>query len=176
MQFDGVDDYVSVSSTSALNFGTNNFTVCAVVKPKTNMILKTTSDKIFVSKGNAEFGDAYPGWKIGFDKWWGLTFICGNGTAEAHVSTNKNLLTNTVFITGVRDEKNLYLYIDGTLVGSTPNNGYNISSNVPLTIGSTYTFKPDLFSNSDIHNVMIYNRALSQQEITQNYLAGKNNP
>ena len=67
------------------------------------------------------------------------------------------------------------IYINGTLAGQQQGSSYSVVGTSLLTLGaySTFAFSPFYHFNGYISNYSIYNRALSEQEIQQNYNALK---
>jgi hypothetical protein len=83
-----------------------------------------------------------------------------------------NNWTNIVF--SHNNQNGGKIYINGNLISSTNTNGDICSSTNPLYFGTDNNFGTLWrFFNGKIDDIAIYNRALSQTEITQNYNAQK---
>jgi hypothetical protein len=99
----------------------------------------------------------------------------GAGTSEVTVSgsiVNTGTWSN-VSVTRVKSSGLISLYVNGSLSNSgTGNAGNTLNSNSKIKIGSGDDYPSFSFGGS-IANVQIYNRALSRDEITQNFNATK---
>ena len=112
----------------------------------------------------------------------GITFYGTNSTAHFTVNTYNSDLASTSISTGVinnyhcsYDESTLKLYKDGSLVSSTSYNvavtynssyGWNVATN---STGVGLSLSPDM----NCYSFRAYNRALSADEVLQNYNATK---
>ncbi|MBS3072191.1 hypothetical protein J4408_04330 [Candidatus Pacearchaeota archaeon] len=171
MNFDGVNDYISISGAGAINSPTK-LTIAAWIYPTS---LGTGSTlKMIVGGHNTTF--PYPGYsltlgavsgvctdstKIGF--WSGTAWICSNANT---ISAN-----TWIFVTVVHNGTHVELYKDG--IGQGAQAGYAISSyNGAKSIGST-SYATGHFFNGSIDEVMIFNRSLSAGEIRELYSKGR---
>ena len=162
--FDGVDDFIEIQSNSNLQL-TNNYTLCgwfnADVFFNTNV-----SDRSIISKVQSS------GWNGGYE-----VIIGGNTNDIAHVGNvagNNFVLGSTGYSIGVwymflvtYDGNTMKLYMNGILVNSTTINGNLQTSNLPLLFG-----KRDgniQYFDGKLDDIGIWNRALTQQEITALY-------
>jgi hypothetical protein len=189
ISFDGVNDYINFGDV--LDMGTKSYTINVWVK------LNSGGAHTFVSKARAaqqnfRFAVGTYDYKIS-------AFMQGNSSFNnAGVGVDINpygsttLTTNTWYMmTYVFDRSSrLSLYLNGvkeTITGSYPDlssavganadvisqwNGLDFQSDNPFRIGS-YTGSdnstPINMTNGNIGSVQIYNRVLSQEEITQNF-------
>mgnify|MGYP003138824235 CR=1 FL=1 len=112
----------------------------------------------------------------------GITFYGANSTAHFTVNTYNSDLASTSISTGVinnyhcsYDESTLKLYKDGSLVSSTSYDvavtynssyGWNVATN---STGVGLSLSPDM----NCYSFRVYNRALSADEVLQNYNATK---
>jgi PKD repeat protein len=166
--FDGVDDYVSVSSASSLNITNGDFTVevwiylNAIGSYGDGIIGRLPSDNSS-GWGLAIQGREYgiPG-KINFfsnNNWIGQSSGAVSANVWTHVAVTRagNLLT---------------YYINGSSSGSFTNTG-NSDNSLSLSIGDMYSAYPSSVwkVNGLIDEVKIFNRALSATEVSK--LAGK---
>jgi hypothetical protein len=160
--FDGVDDYATVSS-SLFTFGTGNFTLDVWVKPlsfttyghmlslpdQNTFTLKfdTTADSpgggIIYYYPNTNYGST-PSWKATLNTWNNVTLV---------------RLSNVG-----------YTYLNGTFTGTSGNFNNNITTQL-LSIHKG--FISGELASSQMAAIKIYNRALSAQEVLQNYNATK---
>ena len=165
--FDGVDDYVLDSSVN-YNSYSNNFTAVAWVKP---------NNAIGGIMGWGHSGVApYYTWALSISSSRFSTQIY-NGTNHYIISDNTeiNKWQNAAFV--VYQSGLMELYINNSKYSTVG------SSNLILSRGDQYnrtiigtnpnTSVSTAFLNSNISQVQIYNRALSAQEIQQNYNATK---
>jgi hypothetical protein len=157
-----------VLSYPSANFSTNNFTMEAWVSVRNY----PSTNAVFISNR----GTSDNGWllDVTFNKK-GRVFIQRDaGTSYSIETTNELGLNKWSNLSVVRNGTNLSMYRDGIFQNSTtlPSN-YNIQS----AYANDYVFR--YFSSSgaldgNISSIKYYNRALSQQEILQNYNATKN--
>ena len=86
------------------------------------------------------------------------------GTYNTGWTANSN---SWYHFTLIRDQNNLTAYINGNVVGTYNPSAIN-SPSTSIFFGSTY-FTNSVFFNGKIDDIAIYNRALTQQEITNLY-------
>ena len=159
--FDGVDDYVNCGSPSTLNFGTGNFNLsCWVNIPSTSgadwigIISRYVSGVGFWIQLNP--GNRY----VGFG-WDGSNFITSSTSAGGgqwkFISCQRTGSTSAE------------VYVNGISVASSSSMPSGTSNGQQIDIG-----RIDIagrYSAGNIAQVSIYNRALTAQEIQQNYNA-----
>ena len=171
--FDGVDDYITVGGISAIT--SNLVTVCTWVKRDADGwngalfgfgTANTSTQDIYFwgTDSNRQFG---------FNTWasdsWGFTGSTAAGEimdGEWHYLTavfNRSALTSSlIYVDGV--SKSLS-QVRGTTATRTPSTNFGIGLNGWFT-GSQLL-------NGNLANTFIYNKQLTQAEITQNYNAQK---
>jgi len=165
LRFDGVNDYVTFGSPSILNFGTRDFSLSAWF----NITSLPSAWKTIISKGDS---GAY-GYGIEISSSNGYTCsIQAAAGSNTHLSSGTPTLNVWHNIVCVYDrDTNMYLYVDGVLrVNNTAwmlNNSGSVSTSSVLTIGSHDTTV--WYFNGTIDEVMIFNRSLTQGEITALY-------
>jgi hypothetical protein len=155
LTFDGTDDYISVSAIPALAFGTGDFTAEVMINPAsfssyTHMVALRQQDR-FALKANVSDGAIYyydpnfntygqtPGWTLSLNQWNHVVLVRQGGTA--------------------------YAYLNGISRGSV--GGFNSNfTETQMNIGWGWGGE---FTNKQIGVVKMYNRALSANEISQNY-------
>jgi hypothetical protein len=162
LEFDGVDDYVTLSS-SQIAPGTGAFTWNFWVKlndlSNASILFSGTGSNssygvVFLNPTSSGLGYYALGFNIADNNtsfgsnWWYITFV-GNGGADG--------------------SRNLKLYRNTIQSGSTFTNNYNFTSTTPI-IGANHSFYAELM-RGNIANVSYYNRALTAQEIQQNFNA-----
>lgn len=164
----GTNNYIAIASSSAWNFGTSSFSVGAwykAVGAQANLVRYDTG----LSAG----------------LWWLYT----DSTTISFRIYNSNRATNSSvsytipntngtwhYLVGVRDSGSLMrLYYDGALVSSaTETAGINViaGSGAYPAIGRLGSFNGEYCAYT-VSNVHMYNRALSTQQVAQNYNALK---
>jgi hypothetical protein len=151
LKFDGTDDYISVPSTTSLNVGTGNFTVCFNIKTtSTSNVVETILDKRVESSGVITGLHVYTyGGKVAMQLGDGATYQnYVSPTSIADGNWHSVIITvNRTSTTGGN------MYVDGTLkytFNPTSVQG-NINNTTALTIGKrsdTTTTATSYFRNS----------------------------
>ncbi len=170
--FDGVDDYVNIPYPSGLNSGspiTVSLWAKWITTGSTTATIQTLVDNNYQTSpgsigffiqdrpdlgGVLEWG-AQPGFGITRCT---STFQVGDGTWR--------------HITGTNDGANSVLYVDGTQSGLARTAAGIGDSQLFINLGR-WRFTQTRYLNGNIQGLMIYNRALSSQEVLQNYNATK---
>jgi prepilin-type N-terminal cleavage/methylation domain-containing protein len=178
--FDGLDDYVSIGHITTLNPGIGDFTFGSFFK--VNSGVTSNFFPVIFSKSQLDWQNGYlirPTWP------YNGTFIVGvsqGGSTGVDRTTVTSTLTASlgtwVNIVGVwtSSTRTLLLYFNGIQNGSsTITNSININPTANLEFGrynritqSRYEYLP-----GNIAQVSIYNRALTPEEIQQNFNATK---
>jgi len=162
LSFNGTSDLVNTGSDL---YGTGTFTVCAWAKPKSTAawVLKAIS-----GNGRSFFDNI----NTGSNNYW---ILSSDGGANTVWSATDALVLNTwQHVCGVRLSSGLAtMYVNGAVSGSE-----NQNSGTPETYGYATVIgasRSDATSPFDglIDDVRIYNRALSQAEITALYQSGE---
>ena len=177
--FDGVNDYISVLSSTSLNFGTgNSFTISFFYSP--GSVVSQTSGF------NGVIGKSWPtginpprGWQIGRDNST-LRFESRGGTDLTNPNNNPLCGDNNIYaITALQNDhyvfvfervlNEIYLYKNSTLVHTTICSDIfrEMDNNSPLLIGVDR--EGWFFSSGIMDDIGIWNRVLTQQEITDLY-------
>jgi len=175
--FDGANDYVSTNNFS-LDFNTQSFTLSAWVKTSNNV----RSGKIINKGQSSAFPAGGAGYSLRFVPTSGAMFSVGDGSSFTSVSvSNVDDVPNNVwkFFVGVFDRatSTQTIYIDGVFNNSaTFSLGSTSNPQAELTIGNLergiYGQGSEFFIG-DISTVSIYNKALTADEVKQNYNALK---
>ncbi|BAQ64272.1 LamG-like jellyroll fold domain-containing protein [Geminocystis sp. NIES-3709] len=165
---DGVNDYLEISNSNAVNFTTNqNFTVETLVKANPNQQDLRNNDNDIIEKWSGDSG--YP---------FVIRYIRSTGrisVARFDGSNNPGITSNSSINDGkyhhiafVKEGTQLRLYIDGRLEGSTTDTTRNsTTNNSPLFIGRRGGNTPNHF-RGEIDEVRIWNKVLTQQELQAN--------
>ena len=172
LSFDGTDEYVSVSSTTALNWGIGNWTF----------------DVWFFLSSSYSNNDLYvaifdsPQFFVGILRS-GLTGVPGFYTIDTGAGFISSSYSTYIFgaytyscagkwtnLTLSKNESTSYCYLNGSLYASKTTGAYSNQSNsgrYGINSSNNYPL------NGNIASTKIYNRALSAAEISQNYNALK---
>lgn len=166
--FDGVNDFVS---TSYFGSDSSNYTFSAWYNPL------NTVNTYALNRGRDGSGNGW-GLLLGSDNSSGNRYRAGAVKTDGGVaglvtySTSPMILNRWVYLTGVWISGNsINLYVNGIFNSSVSTTGTVLRTSTDgWIIGSITTSG---FSNQQVAIAQIYNRALSAQEITQNYNATK---
>lgn len=157
---DGVDDYVNLGLEN-YNFG-QNITFEALIKINE---LKTTNNQDFFGNWEVAGGGLYfnTSSKLGFYMYIEELSTGKSITAPANIN-------NWYTVVGTYDGSIMKLYINGELKNSLEVTGTIKKSSVNIALGANAnTNSYSNYSNISVKRAMIYNRALTQEEIQQNY-------
>ena len=162
LKFDGSNDYITTGISGIVPTSTSPYTVSVWCYRNTNNL---SYKELLAQWTNANSGNSF---YFGFensnvrftDNWTPIT-VAGAG--------NTNVWMNLV---GVYTVSNAYIYLNGVLI-ATKGSGFTYTGTGPLIIGRQGELNSEYF-DGNIGNVLIYNRALTSAEISQNYNAQKN--
>jgi hypothetical protein len=169
--FDGGDDYINIPNAAALN--PTIITISCWVKFTT-----FTNNANLVSKGFTSVAGPFIQYSLKMGDFEATRDLYGfqisnNGTNVTVTSASRLLTNKYYFLTATYDGTTLKLYRDGIQdANSTASSGAIASYATPLQIGRWGTQGSQYF-NGNISQVSMYNRALTAQEILQNYNATK---
>jgi hypothetical protein len=163
LQFDGVDDYVTLVD-DPLDMGTSDFSI--VFRIKTSYTPSTTMDMILYkgAHGNVGYKVAYTN-----NNTIRLTIQDSSGYASLPTTTTFNDGEWHHVAFSIDRDGTSYVYVDGVLDNSgdlTAING-SIDNSITAIVGSLGG--TDRFLNGILDELRIYNRALSESEIQQLY-------
>ena len=170
--FDGTNDYISVPHSSSISASTtNSFTLSTWFLSTVN---GTSSTLEIVNKRNNTGGPTYVSYGLSWRRVSTTdTIFARVGFTDTSVSDlNSTALNQNVWYSATEtfDGTNHKLYINGALNQSGSISGKTIlDDGFPLTINSYTGSSEFLAGKTSI--VLYYNRALSQQEILQNFNA-----
>jgi len=156
--FSGDNDTVSIANSASLQL-TTGLTLESVF----TMSVLPTSEEYIMGK------NSYNDYKFSI-KSTGLLNFTLTTTTSTDANTSVALVVGTKYhIVCTYDGANMKIYKNGVLVTTVAKTGTIHTSTNALTIGSNRT---SLYFNGTIRSSRIYNRALTQAEITQNYNSG----
>ena len=179
LSFNGSTDYVNGGTDSSLNMGSGNFSVSLWFLSRGDV---AGAVQILYHKG--ESGTAGKRYTLCFDNYNScsadtINFEIDDDSTKKYVCSQNVAAYNTWYhVVGVRDGNNLRLYINGSEDPNSPTDitGYgNINSARDLGIGGGWVNEVGWanFLKGSIDDVRIYNRALTQAEITKLYQSGQ---
>ena len=171
LDFDGSDDYISVPSTSStpVDFSAKNYTIEAWINPDTTPAL---GSPIFTKYGTS---DSLRSIKFDYDGSGKLKlFERATGTNASHFSTTILTLNRWTHVAVTRTSSQVKFYIDGSLDATvsstfTPNNGGSQNINIGSQANGQFNF-----FNGQIGQVRVYDTALTDSDISQNFNFTKN--
>ncbi|MDB4409099.1 DUF4394 domain-containing protein, partial [Akkermansiaceae bacterium] len=170
LSFNGNNASIEIADNPSLR-PTESWTVSAWVKPEN---LGIPYNERILDKGGSN-GSGIPGYALWYDADRKFSFLStwgGGVQGERLVSTTTVNSSDWYLVTGTYDGNTSRLYINGSLEASAQNEWENRSTN-PLLIGRYYNTS---YWTGSIDEVRIYNRALSEQEVTTLYGIESNPP
>ncbi|MGV8946331.1 MAG: LamG domain-containing protein [Lutibacter sp.] len=165
-------DYISVSDNSSLNFGKGNFSIDAWVKTSDNMNALIIASKFVITTGSNVISSGY----LFSSESGKLGFYMGDGSASALHAVSTNQIADGLwhFVAVTVDRKITTggkLYIDGNLVLTfNPTTKPNSITNTSLMVIAKSNITS--VNKGQIDEVEIFNRILTQEEITSIFKAG----
>ncbi|MEK6837067.1 MAG: LamG domain-containing protein, partial [Nanoarchaeota archaeon] len=171
LNLDGTDDYVNISDSASLKFGTGPFTLSAWVK-----FTGTADSKRIVSKYPGGNNAGYEIVQAGATEQGDFSFYL-NKDNDVSDSVNTATLGKKYNdgrwhqVVGTRDGTNVKMYVDGVLVATGVDHRYNLDGSTNLAIGSIATGTSS-FWNGAIDEVKIVNGSLTAAEIAADYRKG----
>jgi hypothetical protein len=171
--FDGTDDVIYVDHDQCLEFGLGEFSVCCWVK----LDDYPAEDCRVVGKMSGQnradtYGDSF-GYGITIETT-GIVhgIIQENGTGEKVEWTIPLETDQWYFLAIVRGEGTLRLYVDGEIKDTNPSS--NLADNrASLEIGaSKTTIQDDRWFPGSMDDILIMNRAMTDEEITSKFDEG----
>src|SRR3989344_2275887 len=182
LNFDGVNDYVNIGTGTAAmnNFNSVGFTVEAWVY----MRLSGARYPAVFGKSVGDFTDACLNQK-------GIMFIVPNDPSDAvfrkfvfgagdgtcynaiRYDAGAGIFDRWVFLSATFDSSQLSLYIDGSLVSTTPRTVTGSIDNTATDLNMGRWRTANLYFNGMIDEMRVWNRTLSANEIAAHYLSEK---
>jgi len=170
--FDGVNDYCTgFGNTSTFSFiqNTGIFTISAWIR------LTDFANARYILGNNNGTGGA-KGFYIGYETTnQRFSFFLTNGTTSFLIFRRNSLITNSnyVYVTYTGNGTNSTLYKDGVFVVTSNNYGTLSTGDSTTELGVGRINNTGGYWQGNIPIVQIYNRALTPQEVLQNYNATK---
>jgi hypothetical protein len=161
LNFDGAADHIVVPSDDSLNFGTEDFSICAWAKT-TATTGRWASRQDIAGKGDPSIS----GYALSADSNKAFFWIGDVGEVPGTSEINDG---EWHCLIGVRKSSDTFLYVDGELEAS-GTNAESVSTSISCIIAKHPTKSESYFAGA-IDEVCIYNRALNEDEIKQIYEA-----
>jgi hypothetical protein len=184
--FDGIDDYIDFGDSSIIDFGNSDFTVCFWVNRQTSNGPFDYDNSFAFGKwdhGDATLGENEFGTAISYDDSSGFNkfqFATNIGTNPISVCRSNDTvsLNNWYFLLAQRNGDSITTFVNG-IIQNTIFIGSGVLNNAGRTLlmGTYYPFNPLHqtpwnFTNALFDDAAIWNRALTQQEITDLFNSG----
>lgn len=178
---DGTNDFIEVPDNALLDFGSNNFTV----EYWFNKLTTTTSfDNIWgpnkwntgASPGTNEWCLQIGNGTVGNTNSYSFFVEVGNTTYGTGESSEQLVLNRWYQLIGVRNSNLLQTYLNGRLRQNVSPSGFlslSVVNNVGRNLRINNSNVNNFHTNADNSIIRIYNRALTPQEVLQNYNATK---
>ena len=172
LTFNGIDNYGRLENTANMEFP-NGTTWEVRIKIVSLMDLNTSNSTEFfgswevIGGGGLSF-NTNNNFKVGLY----LSDSNNNTVAKSITSDMQNNINQLYTLTVVYDNQKLKIYINSLLAAETSYEGVLNPAVVPFAIGGNpNTTGMDRYANVEFQNVLIYNRALSENEVARNYQA-----
>jgi hypothetical protein len=159
--FNGISNYINIPDNQ--NFHTlNSITISTWFKS-----LDSTNywAKLVAKHYDASSGSFYIVWEHNY-----IRFSAITNFQYAGINSGNIIDGEWHHACGVYDGTTMYLYIDGILINSSPNNGSIKETNYPVTIANSERWNE--YYQGSIDDIRIYNRALTYDEIQTLYHEG----
>ena len=166
LEFDGLDDYVEIPHSKSLDI---SGPITIEVWIKLNRFFPNW--RAIVSKGSSEHGWYNLGISGGMESKMATILRVGRESIQVMAETNLEL-NKWYHLAMTYDQKNIKLYLNGKSEKSQPETGVIKNSNAPLYLGNSHgsaTHHGGRLFPGIIDEVEIYNKALTAEEIKEDY-------
>lgn len=163
--FQNSSNTISIPHNSLFGFqATSSFTISIWCN------ISNLSNVIHIIGKRADFSPTF-NWQIAYGGGYGPNFGSGTGPGVYNGAfSSETLLVNTWYhLVGKFDNGIWSIYINGVLKATNNNALANPDTNTPITIGNSGNWQQSFYGKLD--DIGIWNRALTQQEITNLYIA-----
>jgi len=164
--FDGVDDFINCGNNPSINFGTENFTVSAWFKRSSSTV---TNARLLAKSASSDTANAASAGFAFFGSNTGMNFaINPTGTRTIILAANYSL-NEWVNVVGLIERGvSVRSYRNSSLIATAAAPAGSVSGTTSFLVG---TVSAGLNWPGEISNVMLYNKALTENEIKQNFNA-----
>jgi hypothetical protein len=170
--FDGVDDYANLGLVTQLT-NITNISINAWVYPVTSSTTAYISRYSNTTPSNGWLLASYAGLTVNSVKF----SFDGRESTVQYISVTSSIelpINNWVNVIGTKSSSTWSIYVNGLLQNTLiAGNGTTIFGNNNLQVGALIGAGFSLYSPNRVATTQIYNRALSPQEVLQNYEALK---
>jgi hypothetical protein len=163
--FDGSNDYVDCGNNTLTNITSPNVTLAAIFSSTNINTTQTIMSKAEGGGYGLELNVTEPSLEVS---------IHIDGSYRIVTYASSNLQSNsTYYVVGTYDNNQIKLYVNGIQVNALTISGNITSTSVPMCLGTNPATGGGgiRYLTGKIYTAQIYNRALSQTEITQNFNA-----
>jgi hypothetical protein len=165
--FDGVNDFVGCGNDASINFGTGDFTVSVWFRRFSNA---TTNLRLLSKAAGGDSANAATAGFCFFGSNAGIVFAVNPTAARVFASAATYSLNEWVNVVGLVERGvSVRTYKNANFVSSATAPAGSVSGTTSLFIGNNVG--SNLHWAGEISNTSIYNRALTPQEIQQNFNA-----
>jgi len=170
--FDGLNNVITVPDNNSLNFeSVNEYSVSYWIKPET---ISSTQASVIISKQTGA-GFDQDGWNSFIEPNFQLNFYVRNGIGQPYSGCNFGEINveNNYHVIQTFESDSVKIYLNGILQGSASSNGAIVGNNSnPMLFGkASWVSSNTTGYNGILDDIGIWNRALTQQEITDLYNA-----
>jgi len=176
LNFNGSSGYMFSNDTS-MNFGSSDFTIQTTLK--LNGLSNGFNNGISTAYGSIICAGA------AFTNNSSIFYVSGTATSHyglglyneptlSNIIKNYNFQTNKIYnVTVTKNTSQIEFFVDGASIGtSSSSNAYNFTAN-GFAIGRWFAAGSEQYLKGNIYDLKAYNRALTNDEIVQNYNASK---
>jgi hypothetical protein len=163
--FDGSNDYVDCGNNTLTNITSPNITLAAIFSSTNINTTQTIMSKAEGGGYGLELNVTKPSLEVS---------IHIDGSYRIVTYASSNLQSNsTYYVVGTYDNNQIKLYVNGIQVNALTISGNITSTSVPMCLGTNPATGGGgiRYLTGKIYTAQIYNRALTQTEITQNFNA-----
>ena len=172
--FDGVDDFVLVNSGSTSINPTTAITVASYFN--ISSYGANYAPLVFKQNNYSGFFEQYALYLANTEVGFAITGVDRSQKIASSIADYRNQFVYAVGTCDINTDE-LKLYINGTLIQTTSFTSTFDIADTPINIGGSGVLKFGAtyagFANGKIYSTQIYNRALTSQEVLQNYNATK---
>jgi hypothetical protein len=167
--FDAVNDDIDCGNNSSINFGTGDFTVSVWFRRFSNA---TTNLRLLSKAAGGDTANAANAGFCFFGSNTGISFAINPTAARTIINAASYSLNEWVNVVGLLERGvSMRTYKNAVQVSTAAAPAGSVSGTTSLFLGSNVG--SNLFWAGEISNVSLYNRALTAQEIQQNFNATK---
>jgi uncharacterized protein (TIGR02145 family) len=170
--FDGVNDFgtlgITLPNTFTVSFWFNITAFSTYVVAGNNLIGSELVSTLNNNFSNTGFANGLSGAPTNYGAHVS-SFWCNSGCNNVGATSNATL-NQWVYVTTTYSGSSLKYYVNGALNGTVTSNFVNNSVLVAIGARPFHASGPDFFFNGKLDDIAIYNRVLTQQEISNLYV------